>query len=112
FISQAPSNDYYLAKTYILWADIYEGRGNLLQARQTLQSIIDNYEGADLIALAKEKIAAIQAKEEAEKVKDQMQRDMLYGEDLEVIIPMASPSTDSLNISSPDTNKRTESFKE
>lgn len=39
-----PGSDYWLAKTFILWADIFHRRGNDMQARQTLQSIIDNYE--------------------------------------------------------------------
>lgn len=39
-----PGSDYWLAKTFILWADIFHIRGNDVQARQTLQSIIDNYE--------------------------------------------------------------------
>lgn len=39
-----PGSDYWLAKTFILWADIFHQQGNDLQARQTLQSIIDNYE--------------------------------------------------------------------
>lgn len=93
FISQAPASDYFLAKTYILWADIYEGRGNFLQAKQTLQSIIDNYEGEDLINAAKEKLAAIVAKEEAEKLKDQLQRDMMYGDEVEIIIPEQKTET-------------------
>lgn len=39
-----PGSDYWLAKSFILWADIFHQRGNDVQARQTLQSIIDNYE--------------------------------------------------------------------
>lgn len=42
-----PGSDYWLAKSFILWADIFHRRGNDLQAKQTLQSIIDNYEVAD-----------------------------------------------------------------
>lgn len=47
-----PPNDYWLAKTFILWADIFRAQGNVLQAKQTLQSIIDNYDGEELVALA------------------------------------------------------------
>lgn len=54
-----PVNDYYLAKSFILWADIFYARGNNLQAKQTLQSIIDNYEGDDLVQLALQKRNAI-----------------------------------------------------
>ena len=39
-----PGSDYWLAKSFILWADIFHQRDNDVQARQTLQSIIDNYE--------------------------------------------------------------------
>lgn len=61
-----PPSDYWLAKTFILWADIFYVQGNALQAKQTLQSIIDNYDGADLIAEATGKRDAIlQAEAEA-----------------------------------------------
>lgn len=59
-----PTDDYWLAKSFILWADIYTARGNNLQAKQTLQSIIDNYDGAELVALATEKRDAIIASEQ------------------------------------------------
>ena len=39
-----PGSDYWLAQSFILWANIFHRRGNDLQARQTLQSIIENYE--------------------------------------------------------------------
>ncbi len=58
------SSDYWLAYSFILWADIYYARGNSLQAKQTLQSIIDNYDGADLVAIAQQKIEAIKAAEQ------------------------------------------------
>jgi len=32
-----------LAKSYILWSDIFESRKDVFQATHTLQSIIDNY---------------------------------------------------------------------
>ena len=43
-VVENPGSDYWLAKSFILWADIFHQRGNDLQARQTLQSIIENYE--------------------------------------------------------------------
>lgn len=54
-ITADPASDYWLAKSFILWADIFHARGNNLQAKQTLQSIIDNYDGEDLVQLALEK---------------------------------------------------------
>ena len=57
------SSDYWLAYSFILWADIYYVRGNSLQAKQTLQSIIDNYDGEDLLAIARQKYDAIVAAE-------------------------------------------------
>lgn len=53
------SSDYWLAYSFILWADIYHARGNNLQAKQTLQSIIDNYDGEDLVGIARQKYASI-----------------------------------------------------
>ena len=50
---------YWIAKGFILLADIYVERDNTFQAEQTLQSIIDNYPGEDLKIVAREKLAAI-----------------------------------------------------
>ena len=59
------SSDYWLAYSFILWADIYYARGNSLQAKQTLQSIYENYEGDDELAqVARDKYAAIVAAEQ------------------------------------------------
>ena len=58
------SSDYWLAYSFILWADIYYARGNNLQAKQTLQSIIDNYDGEELVSVARQKYDAIVATEQ------------------------------------------------
>ncbi|MDY5969916.1 MAG: tetratricopeptide repeat protein [Bacteroidales bacterium] len=58
-IGTNPKSDYWLAKSFILWSDIFYTQGNTLQAKQTLQSIIDNYEGDDLVAEALQKRNAI-----------------------------------------------------
>jgi len=43
FLDQNSPQQYWLAKSYILWADIFESRKDDFQAKHTLQSIIDNY---------------------------------------------------------------------
>jgi TolA-binding protein len=58
-INQVPSYDYWIAKSFILLSDIYVKTGNNTQAKATLQSIIDNYEGTDLVTVAHEKLNAI-----------------------------------------------------
>ena len=62
------SSDYWLAKTFILWADIYYNvYHNNLQAKQTLQSIIDNYDGEELVDIALKKRNEIIESEAAEQ---------------------------------------------
>jgi TolA-binding protein len=53
------SYDYWVAKGFLLLSDVYVKKGNTFQAKQTLQSIIDNYEGQDLVKIAREKLSAI-----------------------------------------------------
>ncbi len=69
FISQSPSYEELLAKNFILLSDIYVKKDNLFQAKQTLQSIIDNYEGADIVKTAHEKFNAIVDIEKAKEAK-------------------------------------------
>ncbi|MBQ0015901.1 MAG: hypothetical protein KBT04_02830, partial [Bacteroidales bacterium] len=71
-IVQDMASDYWLAKTFILWADIYyNDHHNNLQAKQTLQSIIDNYEGAELRTIAQERLDAIILSEAADTQLDE-----------------------------------------
>lgn len=58
-INHDPSYDYLVAKSFILLADIMIARKEILQAKQTLQSIIDNYEGEDLVKIARQKMENI-----------------------------------------------------
>ena len=52
--------DYWVAKTFILLADNYLGLKDKAQAKSTLLSIIDGYEGKDeIIPTAKEKLGKI-----------------------------------------------------
>jgi len=66
-IRHKQSNDYWIAKSYLLLADIFEREEDYFQAKSTLQSIIDNYKGADdIVATAKEKLSNVQKKEAAQ----------------------------------------------
>lgn len=59
-INNMPSYDYWVAKAFILLADNYLALGDKLQAKSTLMSIIDGYEGKDdIVPTAKEKLAKI-----------------------------------------------------
>ena len=57
------SSEYWYAKTFILYGDLYKAKGNYFQARHTYQSIVDNYEGEELVNLAKARIAELDALE-------------------------------------------------
>jgi len=58
------NNDYYVAKGFILLADVLVRTGDLFQAKATLQSIIDNYQGSDLKKIAEQKLAEIKIMED------------------------------------------------
>ena len=58
---QYPAEVYWVAKGFILLADVYVARGNIFQAKETLKSIIANYPGNDLKQIARKKLAALPA---------------------------------------------------
>lgn len=61
-INNMPNHDYWVAKSFVLLADNYAKRDNIFQARSTLQSIIDNYQGEDdIIPSAQQKLEEINA---------------------------------------------------
>ena len=49
------SDDFYIAKSFILLSDIYLKQNNKFQAKATLESIIENYSGQDLRIIAQKK---------------------------------------------------------
>lgn len=58
-----PSYDYWVAKSFILLADNYIALKDPLQAKSTLLSVIDNYDGQDdIIPTAKEKLEKLNKK--------------------------------------------------
>ncbi len=62
---QYSSEPYWVAKGFILLADVYVAKGNIFQARETLKSIVKNYPGNDLKQLAKKKLEALPVKKPA-----------------------------------------------
>jgi tetratricopeptide (TPR) repeat protein len=58
------SYEYWMAKTFVLMADNYYATGNAFQAKATLESIVQNYEGdAVLLNEAREKLEKIRTEE-------------------------------------------------
>ncbi|SEL58561.1 tetratricopeptide repeat protein [Parapedobacter koreensis] len=56
-INNMGSYDYWVAKSFILLADAYAGKGDDFQAKSTLESVIENYEeDDDVIPSAKERL--------------------------------------------------------
>ncbi len=70
-INTMPSYDYWIAKGFILLADNLVAMGNTFQARHTLESIINNYEGLDLVQIAFEKLNQIKKIEKRQGEKKQ-----------------------------------------
>lgn len=62
--NKMPSHDYWVAKTFILIADNYTAMNDNFQAKSTLQSILENYEGTeeDILPVAKEKLEKLNTK--------------------------------------------------
>jgi len=56
---------YWLAKTFILFGDIYKSKGNYFQAKHTYQSIVDNFEG-ELKEVAIQKVKEVTDLENAQ----------------------------------------------
>jgi len=65
--NEFPAYEYWKAKGFIMLADIYAINGNTFQAKQTLQSIIDNYPGEDLRDVAGQKLITILRQEQLEE---------------------------------------------
>jgi TolA-binding protein len=57
------NNDYYVAKGFILLADVLVKMGDFFQAKSTLQSIIDNSTNKEILNLAKQKMEEVVALE-------------------------------------------------
>ncbi|MCS6991630.1 MAG: tetratricopeptide repeat protein [Chitinophagales bacterium] len=65
-IRQKPAHDYWVAKSFLLLAAIYEQQNDLFQASATLQSLIDHYKGQDdIVPEAQRRLQSIREREQA-----------------------------------------------
>lgn len=79
--------DYWIAKSFILLSDIYVKNKDYFQAKHTLQSIIDNYEGIDeTIVTATNKLEEAKKPESTKEAPETNKRDTL-NEDIEITVP-------------------------
>lgn len=73
------SESYWMGKAMLLLADVYMTRGDLFQAKATLQSIEDHYVGDDEVKLtAQEKLASIAAVEQEDKVESVPELEIIF----------------------------------
>lgn len=60
-IQQEPSYEFWVVKAFILSSDIFVKNGNLIQAKATLESIVNNYSGdEDILQQAKDKLLIVE----------------------------------------------------
>ncbi len=90
--SANPTSEYWLAKSIVLLGDIYVKKGKNMLAKQTYQSIVDNYEG-ELVTISQAKIDKILSDEEAQKAKQEKKIEDKQQEIDEVIIQNTPSNT-------------------
>lgn len=90
FISNVPSSEYWRVKCFILLADLFAIENNNYQAKATLESILENYEGKELRFLAQTKLDSIISEDQKEALpiipKDSLDQEEFIIEDSSIYI--------------------------
>ena len=80
--NQFTDYDYWVAKGFILWSDIYIKMNDLFQAKATLQSVLEGYEGdGDIKQIAQEKLNKVleleskNKSEQKKKIEDRIDKE-------------------------------------
>jgi tetratricopeptide (TPR) repeat protein len=76
-LNQVPAYDYWIAKAFILWSDIYISQEDNYQAKVSLETVVENYEGEDLKKLAEDKLSALIKLEEIEAERKRKEKEEL-----------------------------------
>ena len=85
-LSEEFTDDYFIAKGFILLADVYLAQGNLFQATATLESIIENHEGQELKQIAtnkKQLIIDLENEQNQEPVEPEIVIDLVEDMDID-----------------------------
>ena len=85
-LSEEFTDDYFIAKGFILLADVYLAQGNLFQAKATLESIIENHEGQELKQIAtnkKQLIIDLENEQNQESVESEVVIDLVEDMDID-----------------------------
>ena len=64
FNHQFSNYDFWLGKTFILFSDYYVKKGDQFQAKATLNSVLENFDNPEILAIAREKLQALEGKKE------------------------------------------------
>ncbi len=83
-IQQEPSYEKWVVKSFILSSDIFVNKGNLVQAKATLESIVDNYTGDEQILQ--------EAKDKLSKVLELLNKNNIKEKNPEMIIDLGKDS--------------------
>ena len=72
FIEMSTPHTYWMARSFILLADLYAAQGKTMEAKQYLLSLQNNYEGDDNIAeIIADRLAALAANENKQEEQEQ-----------------------------------------
>ena len=83
-LSERYSSNHWIAKGFVLLSDVYMNQGNNYQAKATLESVIENHNGEDVVNLAKKKWEQIIEKKQSEKVESEKEESTIeIGETLD-----------------------------
>ena len=67
FNNQFANYDYWLAKTFILFSDYYVKKGDLFQAKATLNNVIESFKDEEILAIARQKLELLENRSKGTK---------------------------------------------